>query len=202
MVSPASPAVAASCSGACLVHASTTASRIDSCSARIGSRSFDALLTPAPLRVVDSRDRPQLPGFLLGRRVVQKIPAPDLGAGEVLEKARFAQRWVDLDVEVETRIRAVRGRLVQHHHVWKRHLPKVVESNQCLAQDDREVAQLGGAQLREARACLARRDERLVRVAREIGNKSEEHTSELQSRFDLVCRLLLEKKNKHTMQST
>src|SRR5207249_12269316 len=27
-------------------------------------------------------------------------------------------------------------------------------------------------------------------------NRSEEHTSELQSRFDLVCRLLLEKKNK------
>src|SRR5207249_11497535 len=26
------------------------------------------------------------------------------------------------------------------------------------------------------------------------GNRSEEHTSELQSRFDLVCRLLLEKK--------
>src|SRR5207249_10347985 len=26
--------------------------------------------------------------------------------------------------------------------------------------------------------------------------RSEEHTSELQSRFDLVCRLLLEKKNK------
>src|SRR5699024_12672465 len=27
--------------------------------------------------------------------------------------------------------------------------------------------------------------------------RSEEHTSELQSRFDLVCRLLLEKKNEH-----
>src|SRR5699024_12690058 len=27
------------------------------------------------------------------------------------------------------------------------------------------------------------------------GTRSEEHTSELQSRFDLVCRLLLEKKN-------
>src|SRR5699024_12717504 len=27
-----------------------------------------------------------------------------------------------------------------------------------------------------------------------IDNRSEEHTSELQSRFDLVCRLLLEKK--------
>src|SRR5699024_11281494 len=32
----------------------------------------------------------------------------------------------------------------------------------------------------------------------EIYNKrSEEHTSELQSRFDLVCRLLLEKKNEN-----
>src|SRR5207249_8070752 len=29
------------------------------------------------------------------------------------------------------------------------------------------------------------------------GDRSEEHTSELQSRFDLVCRLLLEKKKKN-----
>src|SRR5438874_4057671 len=29
--------------------------------------------------------------------------------------------------------------------------------------------------------------------------RSEEHTSELQSRRDLVCRLLLEKKNQHTI---
>src|SRR5699024_12082385 len=29
-----------------------------------------------------------------------------------------------------------------------------------------------------------------------LKGRSEEHTSELQSRFDLVCRLLLEKKNK------
>src|SRR5207249_10807464 len=29
-----------------------------------------------------------------------------------------------------------------------------------------------------------------------VQGRSEEHTSELQSRFDLVCRLLLEKKNK------
>src|SRR5207249_12155033 len=32
--------------------------------------------------------------------------------------------------------------------------------------------------------------------ARSITRRSEEHTSELQSRFDLVCRLLLEKKKK------
>src|SRR5436190_17347111 len=41
---------------------------------------------------------------------------------------------------------------------------------------------------------------RLVLVVRlhEAGERSEEHTSELQSHSDLVCRLLLEKKNKTT----
>src|SRR2546421_5028968 len=38
------------------------------------------------------------------------------------------------------------------------------------------------------------------RLARE--NRSEEHTSELQSRSDLVCRLLLEKKKKQIQTST
>src|SRR5437868_14078058 len=36
-----------------------------------------------------------------------------------------------------------------------------------------------------------------VRLRRRRLQRSEEHTSELQSRFDLVCRLLLEKKNYH-----
>src|SRR5437667_6330233 len=40
-----------------------------------------------------------------------------------------------------------------------------------------------------------------ARIAREnlhrAGHRSEEHTSELQSHHDLVCRLLLEKKNNH-----
>src|SRR5699024_11387531 len=34
--------------------------------------------------------------------------------------------------------------------------------------------------------------------AKVVSTRSEEHTSELQSRFDLVCRLLLEKKKKST----
>src|SRR5699024_11879459 len=34
----------------------------------------------------------------------------------------------------------------------------------------------------------------LKAVMRRLESRSEEHTSELQSRFDLVCRLLLEKK--------
>src|SRR5207249_11704820 len=36
----------------------------------------------------------------------------------------------------------------------------------------------------------------LARAPPPAPQRSEEHTSELQSRFDLVCRLLLEKKNK------
>src|SRR6266704_5173543 len=38
------------------------------------------------------------------------------------------------------------------------------------------------------------RQKRLLVVRDRLGGRSEEHTSELQSRFDLVCRLLLEKK--------
>src|SRR5437868_13245099 len=41
-----------------------------------------------------------------------------------------------------------------------------------------------------------RRDPELVASGADGGLRSEEHTSELQSRFDLVCRLLLEKKKK------
>src|SRR5438105_10812932 len=37
--------------------------------------------------------------------------------------------------------------------------------------------------------------------AAEVRTRSEEHTSELQSRVDLVCRLLLEKEKCHQLQS-
>src|SRR2546422_6334330 len=45
-------------------------------------------------------------------------------------------------------------------------------------------------------------DPRITRVGRwmrrlDLDERSEEHTSELQSRLHLVCRLLLEKKNEH-----
>src|SRR2546427_6868899 len=39
-------------------------------------------------------------------------------------------------------------------------------------------------------------EDREARVARRDGDRSEEHTSELQSQSNLVCRLLLEKKKK------
>src|SRR5207249_11782384 len=58
-----------------------------------------------------------------------------------------------------------------------------------------------GVQLRPARMRAAR-EAILVAAgclaATRMASRSEEHTSELQSRFDLVCRLLLEKKKKKT----
>src|SRR2546430_13101898 len=47
---------------------------------------------------------------------------------------------------------------------------------------------------REARGGYHRRNA----VGEEVGTRSEEHTSELQSQSNLVCRLLLEKKKKQT----
>ena len=44
-------------------------------------------------------------------------------------------------------------------------------------------------------------DEIIENALREdIGDRSEEHTSELQSHSDLVCRLLLEKKKQEKIQ--
>src|SRR5579862_10042486 len=41
---------------------------------------------------------------------------------------------------------------------------------------------------------LARNQREVLDIAPDVENRSEEHTSELQSQFHLVCRLLLEKK--------
>ena len=53
---------------------------------------------------------------------------------------------------------------------------------------ERLTAHLGGAKI------YLKRDELNHTGAHKINNRSEEHTSELQSRRNLVCRLLLEKK--------
>src|SRR3712207_7323535 len=49
--------------------------------------------------------------------------------------------------------------------------------------------------VRQARAVAAAREHRVLEGAAHPRERSEEHTSELQSRQYLVCRLLLEKKN-------
>src|SRR3712207_8808704 len=54
--------------------------------------------------------------------------------------------------------------------------------------------------LRGVRA-RGRRSRREERAAVDVRARSEEHTSELQSRQYLVCRLLLEKKKKNTVEN-
>src|SRR2546428_7729861 len=56
-------------------------------------------------------------------------------------------------------------------------------------------AALGQSQLRGYQLCVKHANEKGGVLDAEL--RSEEHTSELQSRSDLVCRLLLEKKKKH-----
>src|SRR5438105_7164150 len=62
---------------------------------------------------------------------------------------------------------------------------------QRVARRDRQLAH------RDAGLVVEHRPERRSGVGR-----SEEHTSELQSRVDLVCRLLLEKKKKNAKRNT
>src|SRR5205809_4228391 len=54
-------------------------------------------------------------------------------------------------------------------------------------------ARAAGSPVPEARRAPTSPEEPILR-----GSRSEEHTSELQSRLHLVCRLLLEKKKRHT----
>src|SRR4051812_49894656 len=55
-----------------------------------------------------------------------------------------------------------------------------------------------GARLTTAAAYAARSCSRSIRSMTAIACRSEEHTSELQSHVNLVCRLLLEKKKKQS----
>src|SRR5699024_12100120 len=59
---------------------------------------------------------------------------------------------------------------------------------------------LGTAEaLKKLDASYKLKDDKVIQITDAISqhlSRSEEHTSELQSRFDLVCRLLLEKKKK------
>src|SRR5438034_7478049 len=56
------------------------------------------------------------------------------------------------------------------------------------------------ARRRTADPCPARRSGNAYRAQRRGRGRSEEHTSELQSHSDLVCRLLLEKKKNNKKQ--
>src|SRR5205823_6426019 len=101
---------------------------------RIGSSNASAAVgvaaTSSTLRVMHARDHSQLGGLFLGSGVVEKVSTANLRAREILEETWFAQRWMDLDVKVKSRmVLSVCRRLVEHHHVRKWHAPQIVESN-------------------------------------------------------------------------
>src|SRR5204863_9202644 len=76
----------------------------------------------------------------------------------------------------------------------KREVRRSVGGRQARSADLANQDRCPGAQAQAERARDSRRAE--VQNPSEPGLRSEEHTSELQSRRDLVCRLLLEKKKK------
>src|SRR2546422_6620912 len=108
---------------------------------------------------------------------VKSIPADPLGKPLVWS-------WVDEGGFRQTAVKAG----VKHGHL--RHGTK-------RARDDLNPFQLG-AVMERCKCCHAR--DRGLQPRRD--ERSEEHTSELQSRLHLVCRLLLEKKKKDNSYST
>src|SRR5438445_9491889 len=65
------------------------------------------------------------------------------------------------------------------------------------AVDSRAASSRRFGELALALAITAAQKEGFISASSPLGFRSEEHTSELQSRQYLVCRLLLEKKKKH-----
>src|SRR5699024_12067259 len=80
-------------------------------------------------------------------------------------------------------------------HTARRPAPRHTEAHHTTPQTQAVTAEVDVATWTSAvTACVCRAGGR-------EGPRSEEHTSELQSRFDLVCRLLLEKKKQGETKS-
>src|SRR5207249_6781058 len=77
------------------------------------------------------------------------------------------------------------------HEIWASQIGVAVEALGRAQVGPKEVAAIGITNQRETTIIWDRETGEPIR--------SEEHTSELQSRFDLVCRLLLEKKKGHNV---
>src|SRR5699024_12015324 len=85
----------------------------------------------------------------------------------------------------------------QQHYGQQRHSfsCRCVQSKICTESGDpKEQAYPAGHIYHDIQQCCPKTGHEVHRA------RSEEHTSELQSRFDLVCRLLLEKKNNTTIK--
>src|SRR5699024_12136440 len=85
------------------------------------------------------------------------------------------------------------------HQLQQQHalpLPSVRKPAENKAKDSFKDVLAGVQDVKISKHAKARLNERNIDINDNQWQRSEEHTSELQSRFDLVCRLLLEKKKK------
>src|SRR2546430_6383873 len=140
---------------------------------------------------------------------VDLVPQAFLFEGR--SEARFQQNWIEgleqiVDgAELDATRHAVHlGERRDHDHGEIAQPRLILEPGEHLkAVDFRhhhvEEDEVEGARLEERNRFLAVPGGRHIGVAFEIEMRSEEHTSELQSQSNLVCRLLLEKK-KHTRE--
>src|SRR2546428_4058797 len=87
--------------------------------------------------------------------------------------------------------RPPRSTLFPYTTLFRSHVLRIPDAVVVLTSFDRPNLTFTVERVRDDRARFAR----LRALLR--GPRSEEHTSELQSRSDLVCRLLLEKKKQH-----
>src|SRR5690606_18743205 len=79
--------------------------------------------------------------------------------------------------------------------------PKVSGSSIYLSSSSNSVIQKAQTYLKEFKDEFVSVEHLLLGILNEGDKRSEEHTSELQSRENLVCRLLLEKKKKNKQQN-
>src|SRR5690625_5745714 len=84
--------------------------------------------------------------------------------------------------------------LTKNHPEWSKFINLLKQTSEELAKMIAQDGE-GASKLMEVKVEGATTQTDAVKVAKSIvGSRSEEHTSELQSRGHLVCRLLLEKK--------
>src|SRR2546427_3212101 len=74
---------------------------------------------------------------------------------------------------------------------------KITATTSATASTSSKAASLTEARIMPVESCATVTSMPAGRVARRPGSRSEEHTSELQSQSNLVCRLLLEKKKNY-----
>src|SRR3712207_8322504 len=93
--------------------------------------------------------------------------------------------------------RPPRSTLFPYTTLFRSHDPRHEESQELLREDSSRGTQetRGGQESVARRHRLRHRYPDACRAPAQLARRSEEHTSELQSRQYLVCRLLLEKKN-------